>query len=171
MLKYISILYISLSACFLNGRDSITVYIFLLDECKICQDVAPEIGKIAKEYEGEIGFLGLFPNFSSKSKGIASFKAKYNLPFSLKTDYTKTKSTQFNAEILPEIVVFNETTKEILYRGMVNDLYIGPSKKRYRATTHYLKDVLDDIRSGNTIRHAFTLPVGCFINYADNILK
>jgi thiol-disulfide isomerase/thioredoxin len=91
------------------GRDSITVYFFLLDECRICQELAPEINAIHQEYAPKkVGFIGLFPNFASKPSGIEKFKKKYKLIMQTKTDYYKKWSHKFKAEILPTAVVYNE---------------------------------------------------------------
>jgi thiol-disulfide isomerase/thioredoxin len=150
-----------------KAKDSITVYVFLLDECKICQDVAPELRDLAKKYNGKIGFLGVFPNFSSKFDGIQKFVDKYKIPFSTKTDHSKSLSRRFEATILPEVIVYNETQKSIVYRGLINDRYLIPSKRRSFIKNHYLGTVLQEIDQKIPISINFTKAVGCFINFQD----
>jgi hypothetical protein len=147
------------------GKDSITVYIFLLDECRICQESAPELNVLYATYGREIGFLGLFPNFSSKKKGIDTFKNKYDIRFNTKTDYFKTLAHKFDATILPEVVVYNETSQKIIYRGAINDLYYSPGKRRQISNNNYLRDALMAIQLDKKPTINQTQPIGCFINF------
>lgn len=152
------------------SKDSITVYLFLLDECRICQELAPEINTIYKEYEQKgIGFVGLFPNFASKASGIEKFKKKYHIEFQTKTDYYKKMSHKFNAEILPTVVVYNETLQKIEYIGAINDLYYKPGKRRHQANHHYLRDALQSLLAGNAPVIQSTQAIGCYINFNDNL--
>jgi hypothetical protein len=149
------------------SKDSITVYMFLLDECRICQELSPEMNAIYEKYGNAIGFIGLFPNFSSKKKGIDAFKKKYNIKFNTKTDYFKTQATKFTATILPEVIVYNETTKEIIYRGSINDLFYSPGKRRQHIANHYLRDALDATLKNQIPAIRETKPIGCYINFND----
>ncbi len=152
------------------SNDSITVYLFLLDECRICQELAPEINAIHQEYSKKnIGFLGLFPNFASKSIGIEKFKKKYTITLPTKTDYYKKVAQKFNAEILPTAVVYNETKQKIEYIGAINDLFYKPGKRKAQATNHYLRDVLNDLTFGRSPVIKSTQAIGCFINFNDNL--
>jgi hypothetical protein len=151
----------------MHARDSITVYLFLLDECRICQEMAPEINAIYEAYGHEVGFIGLFPNFSSKKKEIDAFKEKYKIKFRTKTDYFKMQATKLNATILPEVIVYNENSKAILYRGAINDLFLSPGKRRQFVRNHYLRDAMDAILKNQKPVVKETQPVGCFINFND----
>lgn len=118
-------------------------------------------------YGNEIGFIGLFPNFSSKKKGIEAFKEKYNIKFNTKTDYFKTQAQRFEATILPEVIVYNETQKYIIYRGAVNDLFITPGKRRQIVSKSYLRDALIASLNGKQPPVKQSQPIGCFINFND----
>ena len=150
-------------------RDSITVYLFLLDECRICQESAPEINEIYTKYKNKAGFVGIFPNFSSKPAAIELFKKKYGIQFATKTDYSKNQTNRFSATVLPEVVVFNESKSEILYRGAISDLYYSPGKRKQSPARHFLLDALDQWFLNQPIRIAETRPVGCFININDTV--
>lgn len=154
------------------GSDSLTVYFFLLDECRICQELAPEINAIHQKYTTKnIGFVGLFPNFSSKPHGIEKFKKKYQINFSTKTDYYKKWCHRFDAEILPTVVVFNESSQKIEYKGAINDLYYQPGKRRHLVTQHYLRDALDSLLLGKLPEPKQTKSIGCYINFNDNLIN
>ncbi len=163
----LSIFCIFFFTVWLSGKDSISVYIFLLDECRICQETAPELNALYLAYGNEIGFIGLFPNFSSKKQGIEAFKEKYNIKFNTKTDYFKTQAQRFEATILPEVIVYNETQKYIIYRGAINDLFYTPGKRRQIVSKNYLRDALIASSNGKQPPIKVSQPIGCFINYND----
>jgi peroxiredoxin len=152
-----------------QSKDSFTVYVFLLDECRICQEEAPELNKISDlAKESGIGFAGYFPNHSTTEQGMEKFSKKYKVRYMIQTDHEKTIAKQFQATVLPECVVYNESTKEIIYRGAVNNRFYAPGKRRSSITQNYLKDVIFAIQSGNTPSFQQTEPIGCFINYSEN---
>lgn len=122
---------------------------------------------IYDQYKSDFSFIGFFPNFSSKKKGIDAFKEKYKIRFNTKTDYFKTQANKLNATVLPEVVVYNEITKEIIYRGAINDLFLSPGKRRQFVKNNYLRDALDAVLNDLAPKVKETQPVGCFINFND----
>lgn len=154
------------------ANDSLTVYFFMLDECRICQEMAPEINAIHQKYTPKnIGFVGLFPNVASKPSGIDKFKKKYKIHFATQTDYYKKMCHQFDAEILPTVVVFNETSQKIEYKGAINDLFYQAGKRRHQVTQHYLREALDSLLLGKSPEIRQTQAVGCYINFNDNLIN
>lgn len=152
--------------------DSISVKFFLLDECRICQYYGPEFQQYYEDYKNDqIDFIGYFPNFSSKKENIARFKETHSIPFPLKTDYFKTQSKKFNAEVLPTVVVYDEVKKAILYAGRIDDRYHKVGQQKRVITSYDLKNALDSILADKPISVKNTQAIGCFINFADNISK
>ncbi len=147
----------------LCGKDSITVYIFLLDECPICQEATAELNSLYALKSTKTGFLGVFPNFVSKPQQISAFKRKFNIKFPTKTDYGKTLVMRFGATALPEVIVYNETKKKVLYRGCIDDRYTAPTKRKYHVSYQYLREALTSIANNRSIIIASTKPIGCVI--------
>lgn len=151
-------------------ESKITVYLFLLDECKICREYAPEINELYDKYGSEeIEFIGVFPNFSSKKENIEKFKEEFDIQFELKTDYFKKLSTRFKAKILPEVFVYDHERKEVIYSGRIDDRYVSIGQRRQVIKTFDLRTTLDNIISQKDIVITRTQPIGCFINYNDNL--
>jgi len=145
--------------------DTISVYIFLHEECVISQYYTLPLKELHTQYANDsIQFIGLFPNFSSKKKNIQAFKEKYQIPFSLKTDYFKTKTKLLNATVTPEVVIYNENKKTILYQGRVDNTYFRVGKKRTITTSSELMDALEAIVHHQPIKISKTKAIGCFIN-------
>ena len=145
-------------------QDSITVYIFLHESCVISQYYTLPLKELHKEYANEnIQFIGLFPNFSSKPNQIEAFKEKYQIPYELKTDYFHKKKEKFEATVTPEVVVYNESKGQLIYRGRIDDAYARVGKRKRITTTSELKNVLESIRNNQAITVSNTQAIGCFI--------
>jgi len=146
-------------------EDSISVYIFMLEDCPLTQFYTLAFRNLYEEYKDyNIAFIGLFPNRFSKPEKIDSFQQKYKISFPLKTDYFKSKTKEFGATVTPEVVIYNHTFQEILYKGRVDNAYYKVGKKRGQTTTSDLKDALESIARGEPIAIKETEAVGCYIN-------
>ena len=144
--------------------DSITVYIFLHESCVISQYYTLPLRELHQEYKDEhIGFVGVFPNESSTLEGIQAFKGTYQLPFPLEEDPGQIKTQALGATITPEVVVYNESKKVIIYQGRIDDSYARVGQRRRITSTSELRDVLEAIRTGQTLSFLNTPAVGCFI--------
>ena len=149
-------------------KDSITVFIFLREDCKICEYYTKDLNQFYEKYKNEqLHFTGIFPNFSSKPKKIETFKKKYNIAFPLKHDYFKTLTKKMGATVTPEIVIYNHTLGKIIYQGRIDNTYFSLGKKRTVTTTAELAQVLDAISTGKPIPDFDAPAVGCFINFSD----
>jgi hypothetical protein len=65
------------------------------------------------------------------------------------------------ATIEPQAVVY--TSKGLMYRGRINDLYVDIGRKRRAPTPHDLRDAIDTARAGRAAALVSTQAVGCFI--------
>jgi hypothetical protein len=147
-----------------ESKDTIIVYIFLHESCIISQYYTLPLKELHEEYANEsVQFIGVFPNFSSKPDKIEEFKKKYQSPFELKTDYYHTKKEKFGATVTPEVVVYNQSEKKIIYKGRIDDAYARVGKRKRITTTSELKNVLESIRNNQPITVSNTQTVGCFI--------
>lgn len=150
--------------------DSVTVYIFLLNECVICDYNMPGLKDLHEEFTNtQIQFVGLFPNFSSSKKDIAEFEEKHGVPFKLKTDYFKKQCSRFGVKIMPEVVVFDEKNEVVLYQGRIDNTYAALGKRRKKPSKTELKDALKSISLNQPIEVVSAPAVGCFINFSDQI--
>ena len=59
-------------------------------------------------------------------------------------DKTQALAKQVKATITPEAVVLSPKA-ETLYKGRINDLYLGPTKRQRAATTQDLRDAIDAV--------------------------
>ena len=149
-----------------NYSDSISVNLFLLDECKISQFMTAEINDLYNDYQSDqIHFTAYFPNFSSKPDKIKKFVEKYKVLVPYKTDYFKTKTAQFRATVVPEVFVYDEVHKRVLYQGRIDDSYARIGKRRRRNISRDLRNALESISKNQVIQIDSTTAIGCFIQH------
>jgi hypothetical protein len=145
--------------------DSITVYFFLSEECKICQYYTDEVNELYSDYHtDQISFIGLFPNRHSTKEGIVDFQDRYDIMFPLKKEYFQSKTKLFHATITPEVVVYDEIRNEVLYQGRIDDSYLRVGKRKRIIKKRELKEALEAILANKVIENKSVPSVGCFIN-------
>ena len=66
-----------------------------------------------------------------------------------------------------EVFIVNPRTREVLYRGPIND-QLGYETQRNNASEHYLKDALDTVLAGGTVdMNNIPDSKGCLIAFFD----
>ncbi len=149
-----------------------SVYIFLGEECIISQQYTLLLKRLHKEYGDErISFVGLFPNPSSSVDKMEMFEKKYGLGFELKLDVLQKNMDRFEVRVTPEVVVFNERKKEVIYQGRIDNMFYRVGKRRTVTTTSELEDVLVAIQEGKPVLPKRTEAIGCFITPLDVMMK
>ncbi len=151
------------------GSDSLTVYVFLHDECVISQYYTPLLTEYYNQYHSKkIGFIGYFPNFSTKPAQIKAFGEKYKLEFPLHQDYYKDWTRKLGITITPEVAVVDHRSERLLYRGRIDDSYVRVGKRKLNPQHADLKSIIESWLSGNPpLATIETQSIGCFINFAD----
>ena len=144
-----------------------TLYIFLLDNCKISQSYSLKINELYKEYNDIVDFVGVFPNRISTEDNIEAHMQKYKHEFSFITDYDKELALSLNATITPEVFLLENKTDEILYSGRIDNEFVQVGRRRNVVTEEELSVALKSIREGNEIKIKSTEAIGCFINFFD----
>ncbi len=153
------------TARFALAQDSLTVYVFLSEECVISQNYTATLNQLNVEFKDKsIGFIGLFPNNWSNDSTIMDFAQKYNIHFKLKTDHFKTVLKKTGVSITPEAAVWSHHDERLIYRGRIDNLYERIGRRRQNATTSELRDALNGWLKDKNIAYSQTKAVGCFIN-------
>lgn len=145
------------------GGDSLFVYVFLSEGCPICQNVTPELNRIAGEYSGRnVRMIGIFASAISDDESRKAFADKYRIKFNLQGDSGGTITRKLNASTTPEVIVVDASGEAVIYRGLIDDSYAAVGKRRKVSKIKYLKDALDKYLS-TFESSTFTTPVGCKI--------
>ncbi len=148
-----------------DRKDKVTIYIFMQEECPICLSYTANLKQLHETYASEnLQFIGLFPSPESTEERISEFKSKYEIPFVLETDHFHKQMEAFGATITPEVVVYNETQEEIIYKGRIDNTFFRVGKRRRITTSSELEDVLEALVNNKPIKVTETEAVGCVIS-------
>jgi hypothetical protein len=80
------------------------------------------------------------------------------------TDYKKKKATLYGATIAPQVVVYDEINKKILYTGRIDNSFDEIGSRRRVITEKDLRNVLAAIKNQQDIKEKETKAIGCIIN-------
>ncbi|MFT4661232.1 MAG: peroxiredoxin [Patiriisocius sp.] len=145
-------------------KDSITVYIFLLESCRISQFYTLKLKELHKEFgSNNLVFKGVFPNPDTKIITLESFRKKYDLSFDMVIDHNQVITKKLGATVTPEAIVYNEDEEEILYKGRIDDSYFRVGKRKQVSITNELKNVLAAVCSGEQVEVEWQAAIGCII--------
>ncbi len=150
--------------------DSLTVYVFLLDECLISQFYTPELSRLNIAYQDKaVGFIGFFPSTASSDEDIDAFGKNYQMNFPLKSDHEKELVGRFKISVTPEVAVWDHRIDRLIYRGRIDDSYVRVGKRKLHPKNRDLEDIINRWIDGNTSEELVeTQAIGCFINFDNN---
>ncbi len=145
------------------SRNHITVVCFVAPDCPLCQSYSLTLRQLNETYKGKnVTMLGIIAGTDYSDMEIINFKKKYNIPFALYKDPDFSVVKHFGASITPEVVVLDAKGK-VVYQGRIDNWAYELGKKRKVITEHNLKDALESVLKGETVKVPRTKAVGCFI--------
>jgi hypothetical protein len=145
-------------------KAAFTVYIFLMEDCRICQSYTLTLKELHQKYGRDgFDFIGVFPNASSSPESMLSFQKTYVLPFPVKLDIGNKISQSLGARFTPEVFVVDNASSKILYQGRIDNAFFKLGQKRSVVTTHELQDALSALKRKQPVAVTKTQAVGCFI--------
>jgi thiol-disulfide isomerase/thioredoxin len=167
-MKYVFLLFLytlSITGIFAQNATEkrLKAYVFLSDECPMCQGYAPVLNQLATDYESKgVELIGVFPNYYATDSSILAYKNEYNIQFKTIKDSTFTLTNHFKASTTPQVFVEN-TEGVLLYAGQIDDAYFRAGKRRGTTSEHYLKVAIDAILEGKKPEIKETKAIGCVI--------
>ncbi len=168
MKKFLTIAFLVFSWNNINAQlysDSISVNFFLLDECRISQNISGEINYVHSEFDQEIfNYICYFPNKSSTEEKINKFLIDYKINIPYLTDYNKKETQFYGATVAPEVVVYDEKLQNLIYRGRIDNSYAKLGLRRKVVTAKDLRNVLEKVNNQEEIIEKETQAIGCYLN-------
>ena len=152
-----------------SRADSLTVYIFLEDECLISQYYTNELTRLYDKYHKEhVGFIGYFPSPMTGSQEIEVFADKFKLKFPMLPDPDKTWTRKFEITVTPEVSILDHRTDRTIYKGRIDDSYVRVGKRKLHPQSHDLEDMIKAWQL-NQIPDTLvqTQAIGCFITFTE----
>ena len=149
--------------------DSLSVFVFLNDECVISQFYTPELTRLFDTYHSQkVGFTGYFPSPSSTPDRIQKFGEAYRLAFPLEGDYHKDQARRLGVTVTPEVAVWDHRNDRLIYRGRIDDSYVRVGKRKLHPQHYDLQEIIDSWLAGQgSAELEQTQAIGCFISFTD----
>ncbi|HZV71295.1 MAG TPA: redoxin domain-containing protein [Saprospiraceae bacterium] len=163
MKHVIAILFLFVVVLHAKAQKSWNVYVFLAEECPICNYMGKPLNALAKKYENDVAFHAVFPVKNSNYKTAQLFKQQYEL-FSFETILDKDQkiTKQLGATITPEVFITDEQG-EIYYRGRINSAYYAPGKMKHSSIKNDLDEALAAVINGKEVLQPWPSAIGCYI--------
>ncbi len=138
------------------------VLVFTRSDCPISNRYAPEIERLYERFGARgFAFWLVYVDPSQPEETIRDHVREYGYRFGALLDRKHELAALAKATITPEAAVFSRG--ELVYRGRIDNRYIGFGKARQSATVHDLQDTLDAIDAGRSVAPKTTQAVGCYI--------
>jgi thiol-disulfide isomerase/thioredoxin len=142
------------------GQQAASVLIFYWHDCPICNSYAPEINRLRDHYTNfNFYIVQVDPDLTLADARSHAQDYGFRMPVLLDGRHALVRLA--GATVAPEAVIFDKNEK-MLYRGRIDNLYSTLGTRRLEATKHDLRDALDAIAAGKSVKHQ-PPPIGCII--------
>lgn len=119
--------------------------------CPIARIALPNYREVRDEYAAKnIDFLMFNSNIQDSMPRIAKEADEFGIDFPIMKDEGQALAKALGVERTAEVFIVNPRTREVLYRGPIND-QLGYETQRNNASEHYLKDALDTVLAGGKV--------------------
>lgn len=154
-----------------QGR--LVALVFVSTECPIANAMLPDLIEIAKHAsERGVAFHLVYPSTWQTREDLLAHAREFGLATAtnarnmLLADPSHTLVHLAGVTVVPEAAIFRCDGRgggELVYRGRVNDLYVGIGRRRPSISSHDLRDAIDTCLAGQPLAQPFPKAVGCFI--------
>ncbi|CAN5372404.1 hypothetical protein BH10PLA1_BH10PLA1_14540 [soil metagenome] len=145
------------------GDAKAVVLLFVGVECPVSNSYAPEISRLANEFVARgIEFYVVYAGTDVTRDKAVKHAKDYVFSCPAVLDPHCDLATAVGANTTLEAAVMLPDGS-LVYRGRMDDQYITFGKKRFAATQHDLRDVLEAVAAGKPIEPRVTPVVGCMI--------
>jgi hypothetical protein len=137
--------------------------IFVLPDCPIANSYLPQINRLHEQFAPQgVEFVLVHADPATTAEQARKHVEDYGIGLPMIVDSDHAWVRRAGATRTPEAVVFSPRG-EILYRGRIDDRYVGLGQKRPQPTTHDLQDALVAMVAGQGVKVPRTEAVGCYI--------
>jgi peroxiredoxin len=148
----------------LAGADDhpIIVIIFMGTECPLMKLYAPRLARMAAQFKDDgVTFVGINSNQQDGLAEIGAYARTHQIAFPILKDPANRVADQFEATRTPEVFVL-DAQRQLRYRGSIDDQF-HYGIQRHKADHHYVRDAIESLIAGSSIKVEQTEAVGCQI--------
>ena len=144
------------------GDKKAVVLFFVSPFCSTTKSFMKEINQITADYSDRVIVYLVHSDPEITNEVAMEHAILSEVKATVLLDKQQALAKQVQAQITPEVVVLSPKS-EALYKGRINDLYLGPTKRQRAATTKDLRDALDAILAGKPVPAPQQEAQGCKI--------
>lgn len=134
--------------------------IFVLKDCPIANQYAPELGRIIKTYTAKgVRFVMIFEDSDVNIESARKHAKTYGLKIPSAVDGNHQMAKRVGVSISPSVVL--SSSGKVFYQGRIDDMYASVGRRRAVPKTHDLRNALDSLLAGKKITNPKTEAVGC----------
>jgi peroxiredoxin len=149
-----------------SGKRAVVLF-FLTTDCPLCNNYAPELNRIAREFSARgVAFYGVQGDATVSDVEVRRHVQDYAYTFPYLFDPEESLAAATGATTTPEAAVLSPTG-ELLYLGRIDNRLEDFGKQRVAVTVYDLRDTLEAILKGKPAPHARTKALGCAITRKD----
>ena len=137
--------------------------VVLSTECPIARGYIPELNRLSARLQGENAGVDLFGVISDPSitrDQAAKYADEYRPEFPMLFDGSGDLAHELRPTHTPEAFVLDHNGT-LVYRGRIDDTYVGLGKRREKASKHDLADAIEAALNRRAPTSSRTEPVGC----------
>ena len=133
-----------------RNRDFIVFYVQGVG-CPIARIATPSYRETRAEFSDQnVEFLMFNSNIQDNPARIAKEAEEFKIDFPILKDTDQELAKALGVERTAEVFIINPKTKDVLYRGPIND-QLGYETQRNHANSHFLKDSLNTVLQGGIV--------------------
>jgi thiol-disulfide isomerase/thioredoxin len=144
-----------------GGRKAVLLF-FVSPFCSTTRPFMKEINAVASEYFDRVAVALVHSDSEITVETAFQHADLEQVKVRVLVDKQQLLARHLGATTTPEAVVVSPGG-EVLYKGRINDLYLGPTKRQRVATTRDLRDALDAILVGRPVSTPQCPAQGCRI--------
>jgi peroxiredoxin len=134
------------------------VIMFIATRCPVSNAYNERMVKLYDDYTSKgVVFLGINSNKKEDEEECEEHAKEKGFKFPVLKDVNNIVADKYDAQVTPEIYVVNSKF-ELLYHGRIDN-----SQKEDNVESHDLRNALDEILAGKTVKVADTKAFGCTI--------
>ena len=119
--------------------------------CPIARIALPNYREVRDEYASKnIDFIMFNSNIQDDLRRISKEADEFGIDFPIMKDKDQVLAKALGVERTAEVFIVNPRTREVLFRGPIND-QLGYETQKATASKHYLKDALNTVLAGGTV--------------------
>ncbi|MBQ12934.1 MAG: redoxin domain-containing protein [Gammaproteobacteria bacterium] len=148
-----------------SNRDAIVLFVYDKDS-ELVEDAVSDLTDVAEHFaESRIEFFMIDSTGIADKAVITAAADDADIEFRILMDDTQLVSEELGITRAGEALIINPASKEVIYRGALNDRFSEGSSRR-RAREHYLQDALQSVLDGEEITVAETASKGGAVQYS-----